>query len=342
MHFKLSVSPYLHTMQTVPNLMRQVLYALLPGIILYVYFFGWGIVINILLTSITALLCEALMLWMRDRPLRPFLTDFSVLVTAWLLALAIPPLLPWWMTVIGTAFAVIFAKHLYGGLGFNPFNPAMVGYVVLLISFPYQMTQWPALAMLSGYHPGLLDSVSVIFTGHPWHSSIGIDALSSATSLDTMRTQLKHFHTVQEIKQNPLFGDFGAKGWEWISNAFFLGGCWLLYKRVINWHIPFAVLGSLFIIAGFFFLIDPDVHPSPLFHVFSGASILAAFFIATDPVTAATSIKGRLFYGAGIGILIYIIRTWGGYPDGVAFAVLLMNMAAPLIDYYTKPRVFGY
>jgi len=342
MDFKLSVPPYLHTMQTVPNLMRQVLYALLPGIILYVYFFGWGIVVNILLTSITALLCETFMLWMRDRPLRPFLTDFSVLVTAWLLALAIPPLFPWWMTVVGTAFAVIFAKHLYGGLGFNPFNPAMVGYVVLLISFPYQMTQWPALAMLSGYHPGLLDSASVIFTGHPWHSSISLDALSGATSLDTMRTQLKHFYTVQEIKQNPLFGDFGAKGWEWISNAFFLGGCWLLYKRVISWHIPFAVLSSLFIIAGFFFLIDPDVHPSPLFHVFSGASILAAFFIATDPVTAATSIKGRLFYGAGIGILIYVIRTWGGYPDGVAFAVLLMNMAAPLIDYYTKPRVFGY
>lgn len=341
MHFKLSAPPHIHTLQTVPNLMRQVLYALLPGIVLYVYFFGWGIVVNILLTSLTALLCEALMLWMRDRPLRPFLTDFSVLVTAWLLALAIPPLLPWWMTVVGTAFAVIFAKHLYGGLGFNPFNPAMVGYVVLLISYPFQMTQWPALSILSGYHPDLLDSMNIIFTGQPWHS-VTLDALSGATPLDTMKTQLKHFHTVFEIKQNPLFGDFGAKGGEWIGNAFFLGGCWLLYKRVISWQIPFAVLSSLFLIASFFFLMDPDTHPSPLFHIFSGASILAAFFIATDPVTAATSNKGRLLYGAGIGILIYVIRTWGGYPDGVAFAVLLMNMAAPTIDYYTKPRVFGY
>lgn len=341
MDFNTSVSPHVHSERTVSNLMRQVLYALIPGIILYVYLFGWGIVINLMLTSVTALSCEALILQMRERPLRPFLTDGSVLVTAWLLALAIPPLLPWWMTVIGTAFAVIFAKHLYGGLGFNPFNPAMVGYVVLLISFPFQMTQWPALPLLSGYYPNFLDSFSIIFTGHPWHN-ISIDALSGATSLDTMKTQLKHFHTVHEIKQNPLFGDFGAKGWEWVDNAFFLGGCWLLYKRVISWHIPVTVLMSLFLIASFFFLIDPDTHPSPLFHIFSGATMLAAFFIATDPVTAATSNKGRLIYGIGIGVLIYIIRTWGGYPDGVAFAVLLMNMAVPMIDYYTKPRVFGY
>lgn len=341
MDFNTSVSPHVHSELTVSNLMRQVLYALIPGIILYVYFFGWGIVINLMLTSVTALSCEAFILKMRERPLRPFLTDGSILVTAWLLALAIPPLLPWWMTVIGTAFAVIFAKHLYGGLGFNPFNPAMVGYVVLLISFPFQMTQWPALPLLTGYYPNFLDSFSIIFMGHPWHN-ISIDALSGATSLDTMKTQLKHFHTVHEIKQNPLFGNFGAKGWEWINNALFLGGCWLLYKRVINWHIPVAILTSLFLIASFFFLIDPDTHPSPLFHIFSGATMLAAFFIATDPVTAATSNKGRLIYGVGIGLLIYIIRTWGGYPDGVAFAVLLMNMAVPMIDYYTKPRVFGY
>lgn len=342
MQFKLSTAPFMHqTNSSLSEIMRQVLYALIPGIAVYVYFFGLGIVVNILLTSITALSCEALMLWLRNRPLRPSLTDNSALVTAWLLALALPPFTPWWMAVLGTAFGIIFAKHLYGGLGYNPFNPAVVGYVMLLISFPVEMTRWPALASLSGHYPGILDSFSIIFTGQPT-SGLTLDALSGATPLDTMKTQLRHFYTVHEIKQNPLFGDFGAKGWEWIGNAFLLGGCWLIYKRVISWHIPMAVLGSLFIISGFFFLIDPDIHPSPLFYIFSGASIVGAFFIATDPVTAATSNKGRLFYGAGIGILIYVIRTWGGYPDAVAFAVLLMNMVVPIIDYYTQPRVFGH
>lgn len=126
------------------------------------------------------------------------------------------------------------------------------------------------------------------------------------------------------------------------KRCLFLGGCWLIYKRVITWHIPFALLGSLFFISSLFFLLDPDIHPSALFHIVSGASMLGAFFIATDPVTAASSSKGCLYYGAGIGILIYVIRTWGSYPDGTAFAVLLMNMAVPIIDYYTQPRAFGH
>jgi len=340
MPFKTSTAPFTHQGNSVSDTMLQVLYALIPGITVYVYFFGWGIVINIILASITALSCEALMLWLRKRPIRPFLTDNSALVTAWLLAAAMPPFAPWWMTILGTAFGIIFAKHLYGGLGYNPFNPAVTGYAMLLISFPVEMTHWPALASLSGHYPGILDSLSIIFTGQPT-GGLTLDALSGATPLDTMKTALRDFYVLEDIKQNPLFGDFGAKGWEWIGNAFLLGGFWLIYKRVITWHIPFAILGSLFIISGFFFLIDVDIYPSPLFHIFSGASIIGAFFIATDPVTAAASNKGRLYYGVGIGILIYVIRTWGGYPDAVAFAVLLMNMAVPIIDYYTQPRVFG-
>ncbi len=340
MPYKTSSAPFIHQGNSVSEIMRQVLYALIPGIIVYVYFFGWGIVINIILASITALSCEALMLWLRKRPIRPFITDNSALVTAWLLASAMPPFAPWWMTVLGAAFGIIFAKHLYGGLGYNPFNPAVTGYAMLLISFPVEMTHWPALASLSGHYPGLLDSISIIFTRQPT-GGITLDALSGATPLDAMKTALRHFHIVEEIKQNPLFGDFGGKGWEWIGNAFFLGGCWLIYKRIITWHIPVAVLTSLFIISGCFFLIDVDIYPSPLFHLFSGATIIGAFFIATDPVTAAASNKGRLLYGAGIGILIYVIRTWGGYPDAVAFSILLMNMAVPTIDYYTQPRVFG-
>ncbi|EDN66080.1 NQR2 and RnfD [Beggiatoa sp. PS] len=281
------------------------------------------------------------MLWLRNRPLRPFLTDNSALVTAWLLAIALPPFTPWWMTVLGTAFAMIFAKHLYGGLGYNPFNPAMVGYVMLLISFPAEMTVWPALASLSGHVPSFLDSLSIIFRGQPM-GDLALDALSGATPLDTIKTELTLFHTLEEIQRNPLFGIYGAKGWEWINGAFLLGGGWLVYKRIITWHIPVAVLGSLFLVSGLFFVFDSGIYTSPLFHIASGAAILGAFFIATDPVSAATSNKGRLFYGAGIGLLIYIIRSWGGYPDGVAFSILLMNMTVPVIDYYTQPRVFGH
>jgi electron transport complex protein RnfD len=141
---------------------------------------------------------------------------------------------------------------------------------------------------------------------------------------------------------SPVFGNIGGKGWEWIGGGFLLGGIWLIYKKVITWHIPVAMLGALFAIALVFYLIDADTYASPWFHLVSGASLLGAFFIATDPVSAATTNPGRLVYAAGIGILTYIIRTWGGYPDGVAFAVLLMNMTAPTIDYYIRPRVFGH
>jgi electron transport complex protein RnfD len=157
-----------------------------------------------------------------------------------------------------------------------------------------------------------------------------------------MKTQLALDRTVGEIRANPLFGDFGGKGWEWMGNLFFLGGVWLIYKRVIDWRIPAAMLGGLLAMAFLFSMGNPDGHPSPTFHLFSGAAILGAFFIATDPITASTTPRGRLIYAAGIGVLTYIIRTWGGYPDGVAFAVLLMNTAVPVIDYYTQPRVFGH
>jgi len=342
MKFNRSTSPYLHQGNDVSTIMRQVLYALMPGIAIYVWFFGWGIVVNIILTSITALVCEALMLWLRRRPIRPFLMDYSALVTAWLLASALSPFLPWWISVLGTAFAIIFAKHLYGGLGYNPFNPAVVGYAVLLISFPSEMTRWPALASLSGHYPGLLESISIIFTGQPGQG-LTLDAITSATPLDTMKTELRHFYTVSEIMaNNSLFTQEAAKATQWIVGGFLLGGCWLIYQKIITWHIPVAVLAGLLMTASLFFLLDPDLYPSPLFHFLTGGTVIGAFFIATDPVTSAASNQGRLIYGVGIGILIYVIRTWGGYPDGVAFAVLFMNMAAPLIDNYTQPRVFGH
>ncbi|MCK5877609.1 MAG: electron transport complex subunit RsxD [Candidatus Marithrix sp.] len=341
MLFKVSTAPFIHQNNSIAKTMRQVIYALIPGIAMYVYLFGFAVIITITLACITALICEFLILWIRRKPILPFLTDGSALVTGLLLAIALPPFLPWWMTIVGAAFGIIFAKHLYGGLGHNPFNPAVVGYVVLLISFPVEMTQWPALSTLGHSYAGVLDSFGIVFYGQT-SSGLTLDSFTGATVLNTMKTELGQFYTVYEIKAKPMFGFLGAAGWEWINLTFLLGGCWLIYKRAISWHIPVAVLGGLCVISTIFFLVDSDIYPSPIFHIFSGAAIVGAFFIATDPVTAATSNQGRLVFGIGIGLLIYITRTWGGYPDGMAFSVLLMNMSVPVIDYYTKPRVFGH
>ncbi|WP_353572191.1 electron transport complex subunit RsxD [Candidatus Albibeggiatoa sp. nov. BB20] len=341
MQFNVTFSPHIHSGKRVNQVMYQVLFALLPGIALYIWFFGWGIAINILLACATALSFEAIMLWLRKRPIQPFITDGSALITGCLFALAITPFLPWWITVLGIGFGMVFAKHLYGGLGNNPFNPAMVSYVVVLVSFPAEMTQWPSYAAVV-QQGGLsfLDSFNIIFSGQ-FPVNLTLDAMSSATPLDDVKTNLGQFIAMHEIMQSPLYGAFAGKAWEWITAAYLLGGIWLIYVKAIDWRIPAAVLTGLFAISLFFNLVDSDIYAPPLFHLFSGAAILGAFFIATDPVTAATSIKGRWIFGLGIGSLIYVIRTWGGYPDGVAFAVLLMNLSAPTIDYMTRPKVFG-
>ena len=332
-------SPYITPQSSVLQLMLAVLYALIPGLLAYVYFFGTGVLINISIAVITAVSLEAIILKIRQRPVLPFLLDGSAVVTAVLLALALPTLSPWWLTVTGTGFAIVIAKHLYGGLGYNPFNPAMVGYATLLIAFPREMTAWlPAEA----HHFSFMDSVRyTLFEAFP--AGEDYDSITMATPLDTVKTQLGLNFTLNEIRttNTSLFGGIAGRGWEWINLLFMLGGFTLIYMKVINWRVPAAMLGSLFIIALFFSLIDTDAHADPIFHLFSGAAMLGAFFIATDPVTASTTLKGQLIYGAGIGILTYVIRTWGGYPDGIAFAVLLMNMAVPTIDYYTRPRVFG-
>jgi len=331
-------SPFLAGTNRVTLQMLQLLAALIPAIIAIVYFFGPSVLINITLAVVVALLAEALMLWLRQRPLKPFLTDGSAVVTAVLFAIAIPPLAPWWLTVIGILFAIIFAKHLYGGLGYNPFNPAMIAYVLLLISFPLEMTTWLPVNSLSEQPLDISAAFQFIFNGQLASS---IDAVSGATPLDAMKTQIGLNQIPVHIFQEPVFGLWGGKGWEWINVWLAVGGVFLLYRRVISWHIPVAMLAGLSAISLVTWLIAPEMTASPLFHLFSGGTMLGAFFIATDPVTAATTIKGKLVFGAGVGLLTYIIRIWGGYPDGVAFAVLIMNMLVPLIDYYTQPRVYG-
>ncbi|MDJ0833851.1 MAG: electron transport complex subunit RsxD [Gammaproteobacteria bacterium] len=331
-------SPFVTPSAGTNRMMLNVLIALIPGTLAYIWYFGVGLIVNLVFAIGFALLFEALILWLRKRPLKPYLSDYSAVVAGWLFALCIPMHSPWWLIAVGMAFAMIAGKHLYGGLGFNPFNPAMVGYVVVLISFPQQMTTWFLPITVSGEAMNLVEafSYSLGFSDlQQW------DALTMATPLDQYKTNLGLNMMVSEIRQSPVFGDFGGVGWEWIANWWFLGGLYLLYTKTIRWHIPVSMLGAVLLFALIFYVMDPDSIASPGFHLFSGGVMLGAFFIATDPVSASTTNKGRLVYGCMIGTLVYIIRSWGGYPDGVAFAVLLANMCVPLIDYYTQPRVYG-
>ncbi len=336
--FQVSGAPHVAPRTSVALVMLQVLIALAPGVAAHAWYFGPGILIQILLATVFALLFESLMLRLRNRPLKPFINDFSAVVTAVLFALCIPPLAPWWISCIGMLFAIIFAKHLYGGLGQNVFNPAMVAYVVVLISFPQVMTAWLPPASLAENSLGLMDSLVSILGGQP---GTGWDAISRATPLDLLKNGIEAGQVMPDILRSPVFGVLGGLGWEWVAIWFGVGGLFLLYRRVISWHVPVSVIGSVLLFSLPFWLLNPEGNPMPLQHVFSGAILLAAFFIATDPVSGCVSNTGRLVFGAGVGIITLVIRRWGGYPDGVAFAILLMNMAAPLIDRYTRPRMYG-
>ncbi len=340
--FATAPAPHVPSPRSVTRVMAMVLLALVPGVFGHVVFFGPGILLQIALATGFALAFEAAMLRLRARPLRPFLTDLSAPVTAVLFALCLPPLSPWWIAAIGMAAAIIVAKHLFGGLGNNLFNPAMVGYVVVLLCFPRELTQWlpPAGLVDSTHTPGIVDSTIAIATGRlppPW----GWDMLAQATPLDTVRELTNRGETLAEIRGNPLFGDFGGRGWEWIANLYLAGGLFLWWKKIIPWQAPTAMLGSVVLVTVPFWLYDADVNPFPLQHVFSGGMMLAAFFIVTDPVSGCASPRGRLVFGAGVGLLTLVIRRWGAYPDGIAFAVLLMNCAAPWIDLHTRPRIYG-
>ena len=305
-----------------------------------------AMMLHVLVAIVASVFCvgsEALMMHARGRNPETALADFSVLVTAALLAFALPSLTPWWVTATASIFAVVVAKHLYGGLGFNIFNPAMVGYVVILVAFPMEMNLWvaPEIGDIDYIELTILQTVTYTLTGS-LPDALTFDAISRATPLDAMQSGLRNMRTYAEIRTNPLMGDFGGRGWEWIGNFVAVGGFWLLVKKVIRWQIPTGVFVGLLAPATIMHLIDPGTNAGPGFHLFSGAAILCAFFIATDPVSAATSPKGRFIYGVGIGLLIFFIRKWGAYADGVAFAVLLMNMATPAIDYITRPHIVGH
>ncbi len=328
-------SPHTHGPMSTQRVMQNVLLATVPGIIVLTHFFGFGTLVNILWGSVVALASEALALTLRRRPLGFYLKDCSALVTAFLLCIALPPYSPWWLIVIGIASAILLAKHLYGGLGYNPFNPAMVGYVILLISFPVQMTTWAPPRGLTEM-PGLLAALQACFSPDLY------DGVTMATPLALL--QQNQSLLIDDLwQQHPQFGRWAGSGWEWANIAFLAGGAWLLYQRIFTWHAPVAMLASLSLLAAIFYDGGSSVSGgSPLFHLLSGATMFGAFFIVTDPVTSAVSLRGRLIYGALIGALVYTIRVRGNYPDAVAFAVLIMNFAAPFIDFYTQPRTYGH
>ena len=325
----------LHAGASVRGLMLRVLIALLPGMAAYVWFFGAAILVQIAIASLTALVAEAAMLWLRRRPILPFVSDGSALVTAWLIALTFPPIVPWWLTVLATLIAIVIVKHLYGGLGQNPFNPAMVAFCAMIVSFPSLMSQWPAVGF-TDFAPALR---AILGERLP-------DAIVMATPLDALRTAL---HTPDAratvagvLGQGASFGNIGGKGWEWVAAGYFLGGLWLWQQRVITWHVPVAFLVTLAVIASLFHLAEPAQFAPPSFHLLTGGAMLGAFFIATDPVSGSTTPVGKLIFAAGIAMLAYLIRVFGAYPDGIAFAVLLMNLCVPLIDMHTQPKVFGH
>ncbi len=333
-------SPHAVSGNTTAKVMQLVLLATLPGIAALTLAFGWGTVINIALASLFGITLETLCLLAARKPVGFYLGDYSALVTAVLLGIALPPLAPWWIVLTGMLFAIVIAKHLYGGLGYNPFNPAMAGYVVLLISFPVEMTRWlsPIELQPAGQAPGLLESLGYVFTG----SGIELDGITMATPLDLVRqNNAELFADLRE--QNLQFGRWGGTGWEWANLGFLAGGIFLLYRKVYTWHAPVSMLASLALLAALFY--DggsSNSIGSPLFQLFSGASMLGAWFIVTDPVSSAVSNKGRIIYGCIIGALVYIIRKWGNYPDAIAFAVLLANFIAPLLDHYTQPKTYGH
>jgi electron transport complex protein RnfD len=325
--------------------MMAVIIALIPATLFGVWQFGWPAFNLVILCVVSAIVFESLCLSIRHQPQGLFLGDGSAALTGLLVAMTLPPWAPWWIALCGSGFAIIVGKHIFGGIGQNIFNPAMLARVALLISFPVEMTRWlNPTPLFSSDAPGFMEGLAITFG----YSAQNWDALTGASILDQVKTGLSLGQTVPEIVQNShsLWNGFaglssGSLG-ETSSILIMLGGLWLIYRSIISWHAPIAMIATVGVMAGLFNLIEPERYIGISEHLFSGGLMLGAFFIITDPVTSPSTIRGELLFGFGCGLITFVIRTWGLFPEGVAFAVLIMNSITPLIDYYVRPRLYGY
>lgn len=322
---KISPSPHSHSPETTRKLMFGVVIALIPALFTSVFYFGYGAIIVTAVSVASCLLFEYLIQkFILKKPIS--ITDGSALVTGLLLAFNVPSNLPVFIIITGSFISIAVAKMTFGGLGNNPFNPALVGRVFMLISFPVQMTSWPV--------PGGLK------TGYT-------DAVTGATPLAIIKEGIKNGEPLSQlVAQIPtpsqmFLGDMGGSLGEIAAVALLIGFIYMLAKKIITWHIPVSVIGSVAVFTAILWLIDPQQYASPLFHILAGGVLLGAIFMATDYVTSPMSTRSQIIYGCGIGILTVIIRVWGAYPEGASFAILIMNAFVPLMNAYIKPRRFG-
>lgn len=317
-----SPSPHVYTGDSVQKIMYRVVLAMAPAFVWSVVVFGFDALRVTLLAVFSCLAFEFLIqkyLLKKD----PSITDGSALVTGILLAFNVPAGLPWWIILIGALAAIGIGKMTFGGLGYNIFNPALVGRVFLLISFPVQMTSWPV------------------------NNRAGIDAVTAATPLGIIKEGIKNGQPLSELMGNlpassdMLLGNTGGSLGEISALMLLLGGIYMIVRKVITWHIPVSILGTIFLFSGIFWFLHPENYMNPLFHVLSGGAMLGAIYMATDMVTSPMNARSQLIYGAGIGLITMLIRFYGSYPEGISFAILIMNATVPLFNKYSKPKRFG-
>ncbi len=320
-----SLSPHVHSGNSLKKEMRGVIIAMIPAMLVGFYFFGFD-AIRVTAISVIAAVGFEFLIQKFILKVEPTITDGSAIITGMLFAFNMPSNLPIWIILIGVLVAIGVGKMTFGGLGQNPFNPALVGRVFLLVSFPVQMTSWPKLS--------------------PMNFSM-VDAETAATPLALVKEGLKNGDKFSDLmSQIPsmldmFVGGVGGSLGEVSALAILLGGIYMLWKKIITWHIPVAMLGSIVVFTGILHLVSPDAYAGPLFHLVTGGAMLGAIFMATDMVTSPMTFKGMLIFGVGIGILTVLIRVFGAYPEGVSFAILIMNAFVPLINTYVKPKRFG-
>lgn len=339
----LNAAPHAHSRVTVSRAMISVMVCLAPATGFGLFQFGWPAVNLFVLTLVSALGFEILCLLIAGRQIAKFATDGSAILTGWLVAMTLPPWAPWYVAVLGAGIAIVIGKHAFGGLGQNLFNPAMVARAMLLIALPVQMTLWVMPdPIVSANAPGFLDALAITFG-----QQTDFDAISSASTLGMVQSGLDAGRTLSEIMSqgyslHDRFVGFvpGSMG-ETSTVLLLAGGLALVGLRIISLTIPLTVLGSVVLLSAVAHTLAPQQYVPPEMQLSSGALMMCAFFIATDYVTSPMTTLGQAIYGCGIGALIFVIRTWGAFPEGVAFSVLLMNACTPLIDTYTRPRIFG-